>query len=292
MYTSWFRLKENVWNNSFAYDIRKQNNPDPQIYVTNIIEWTLDDIQVWDKIVFEEIDSRWQIQSFVWLKNFVKLTNSHSGPTPLVVLGLQPESNNERKKNIYIIDNHNHALFFRYQELFNWNISKWIDLIHIDQHTDMNNNPNVIASPPRWTKQSYSLQDIFHFTNYQCNVWNFIQPAIQDWLISEVIQINTEYSLLNNYRHCEKWNDSLSRNGGKAILNQKKIATPTARNDSDFILDIDLDFRHPNMWIEEYKQSIQITKNLISQASLVTIATSPYFLDQTLAIKILKDIFN
>lgn len=295
MYDNWFRLKWDTWNNSFSYNIRKKNNPDPQIYVTNLIQWTIDDIQIWDKVVFEEIDHKWQIQPFVWLKNFVKLKNCHSDPA-----GLRGEESRIENINktldvslystwqeipIYIFDNHNHALFFRYQELFNWNISKWVNLIHIDQHTDMNNNSEFII-------KNAKLKDIFQFTNYQCNVWNFIQPAIQDWLISQVFQINTEYSLLNNYSHCEEWND-------EAILNKKKIATTAAclpdrqaSNDNEFILDIDLDFRHPQMWIEEYDKSIHITKNLISKAILVTIATSPYFLDQTLAIKILKDIFR
>jgi hypothetical protein len=235
MYKDWFRITKNTWNNSFSYDIRQEKNPDPKIYVTSLIQWTTDDIQLWDKIVFEEINAKWEIQSFVWLKNFVNI-----GP------------------NIYIFDNHNHALFFRYQELFHWSITKWINLIHIDQHTDMNENSEHMIDNP-------GLKDIFEFVNYKCNVWGFIKPAIQDWLISGVMQINTEYKLLNS----EFW-----------ILN------------SEFILDVDLDFRHPQMWIEQYAKTIGITKNLISQASLVTIATSPYFLDQTLAIKILKDIFS
>jgi hypothetical protein len=238
MYSNWFRIKENIWNNSFSYDIRKQKNSEPKIYVTDIIEWTIGDIQIWDNIVFEEIDSKWEIKSFFGLKNFVKLIQD---------------------KPIYILDNHNHALFFRYQELFNWNISKWIKLIHIDQHTDMNDNLECIIN-------NSELDEIFNFTNYQCNVWNFIKPAIQDWLISKINQINTEYILLQYWyiKSLEHWN---------------------------YILDIDLDFRHPQMWIEDYKKTIEIIKDLISQASLVTIATSPYFMDQKLAIKILKDIF-
>lgn len=264
MYDKWFRIKEKAWNNSFSYDIRKLKKPEPQIYVTNLIQWTIDDIQVWDKIAFEEIDSKWQIQSFVGLKIFVKLKHCHSDPA--VLRGEESRINGINQNldvslcstwqeiPIYIFDNHNHALFSRYQELFNWNISKWIELIHLDQHTDMKQNSESII-------QNAELQDIFHFTNYKCNVWNFIQPAIQDWLISKVIQINTEYKLLNS---------------------EFKI------QNSELILDIDLDFWHPEMWIEHYNKTIEITKNLISQASLVTIATSPYFLDQALAIKILK----
>lgn len=260
MYKKWFRIKEDTWNNSFSYDIRKLQNSKLQIYITNLIQWNIDDIQIWNKIVFEEIDSKWEVQSFVGLKNFVKFFfNRYSG-----VINLQPESSISASIPIYICDNHNHALFFRYQELFNWNISKWINLIHLDQHTDMNDNTSVIASEK---KQSYSLEEIFYFTNYKSNVWNFIKPAIQDWLISNIAQINTEYKLLNY------WNDETIKQW-------------------NYILDIDLDFWHPQMWIEQYTQTIQITKNLISKASLVTIATSPYFLDQTLAIKILKDIFD
>jgi len=258
MYDKWFRITENIWNNSFSYDVRKIKKSEPKIYVTDLIEWTIDNIQIWNKIVFEEVDSKSEVQSFVWLKNFIKLSSWALAKDINLYSSLHSEW---QSAPIYIFDNHNHALFFRYQELLNWNIAKWINLIHLDQHTDMNDNLNVIA---REAKQSYSLEYIFHFTNYKCNVGNFIQPAIQSWLISKVIQINTEYSLLN-----------------KSI-----------NKDSKIILDIDLDFRHPQMWIEKYTQTIEITKNLISQASSVTIATSPYFLDQTLAIKILKDIFS
>lgn len=58
------------------------------------------------------------------------------------------------------------------------------------------------------------------------------------------------------------------------------------------ILDIDLDFRAPEMSIEGYKKTINITKNLIKNSRVVTIATSPYFLDQNIAIKIIKDLFK
>jgi len=46
------------------------------------------------------------------------------------------------------------------------------------------------------------------------------------------------------------------------------------------------------MSIEKYQKTIDITKNLIKNSRVVTIATSPHFLDQNLAIKILKDLIN
>ena len=93
------------------------------------------------------------------------------------------------------------------------------------------------------------------------NVWNFIQPAIKAGLISNVEQINTEYKLLNYETEKE-----------------------------DFNLDIDLDFRAPEMSIENYSDTIKKVKNLITKSRVVTIATSPYFLNQDLAIKICKNI--
>ena len=44
------------------------------------------------------------------------------------------------------------------------------------------------------------------------------------------------------------------------------------------------------MSIEKYSETIEKVKKLISKSRVVTIATSPYFLDQNLAIKICKDL--
>ncbi|MDR0282761.1 MAG: hypothetical protein LBI53_05790 [Candidatus Peribacteria bacterium] len=58
-----------------------------------------------------------------------------------------------------------------------------------------------------------------------------------------------------------------------------------------YILDIDLDFRAPETGnnIESHLTSLQ---TLIQNAEAVTIATSPYFLDQDLAIEMVKNIFS
>jgi len=216
------RLTENIWNNQFCFNQAKN----PQLRVADLIEWTTKDLEIWENTVFREMKN-WKLVEFKWLKNFIHIKNPN--------------------QSIYIFDNHNHALKYRINEYKQGNISFWFDLIHIDQHTDMNTsefdldiqNPNL---------------DVY-------NVWNFIQPAIKSWLISNVEQINTEYKLL----HFQTYEDNL-------------------------VLDIDLDFRAPEMSIEKYSETIEKTKNLISKSRVVTIATSPYFLDQNLAIKICKDL--
>jgi hypothetical protein len=98
------------------------------------------------------------------------------------------------------------------------------------------------------------------------HVGNFLRYALDKKLIPSVTQINTEYSLL----HFNTQNPTLNTS----------------------ILDIDLDFRHPDMSIEQYDKTIQITKNLIKKAKIVTIATSPYFLDQNLAMDILHKLLQ
>lgn len=216
------RLRENIWNNQFCFN----QIENPEIWIADMIDWNIDDLEIWENSVFREMKN-WKVIEYKWLKNFIYIKNSN--------------------QSIYIFDNHNHALKYRLDEYKSWNISFWFDLIHIDQHTDMNSsefdldiqNPNL---------------DVY-------NVWNFIQPAIKSWLINQVEQINTEYKLLN-----------------------------FQTDEDDLILDIDLDFRAPEMSIEKYFETIEKTKNLISKSRVVTIATSPYFLDQNLAIKICKEL--
>lgn len=58
------------------------------------------------------------------------------------------------------------------------------------------------------------------------------------------------------------------------------------------ILNLDLDFFAPEMdFIEEWKK-LQCIRNLLPQVQLITIATSPYFIDQARAIEKLKLIFT
>jgi hypothetical protein len=56
--------------------------------------------------------------------------------------------------------------------------------------------------------------------------------------------------------------------------------------ENPYILDIDIDFWAPEMGIEEFDRSIEKTRQLIAGASIVTIATSPCFIDQTRALQI------
>ena len=165
---------------------------------------------------------------------------------------------------VFIFDNHNHATTFRYNVI----CKEWIknvELIHIDQHSDCRNNANKLEL--NWNENE--LEKVFYFCNEKCNVGNFIPPAIESWIISDQVQIRSITALKNL----------------KMDKNQ------------NFILDIDLDFCLN--WIDRNKineEAVKLLKEKFDEfwksALCITIATSPYFLDQGIAIKIADYVLN
>lgn len=230
----WFFLTQNLGNNAFTYNFR---TPNAKLRVPPLISWSIKDLKIWSQIVFSEFDDHWNLKNYQGIEHFIKIKDS-SVP-------------------IYIFDNHNHALYFRYLELRNQKKAQKsdFDLIHIDQHSDLNDNQNLL---PNW-----DLDQIFNFVQDQCNVGNFIIPALNAHLIKNMTQIRSEYKLLTF--------ENLYKN---------------------YILDIDLDFRAEEMSIEKFNDTINKTKNLIPSAKVVTIATSPYFLPQEKAINLLHLILD
>lgn len=225
-YNEWFFIDSKIWNNEFSYELRVQQKWYAKIYIPNIIEWTLNDLKLWEKIVFEEYVNN-KIVSCIWLKNFIK-TKVNDIP-------------------VIIVDNHNHVLFF----WFNF-FNNPINLVHIDQHSDMKNNSFLI--------EEKNIDYVFKFVNFKTNVWNYIIPAMKIWLIKNIIQIRTNYFFEN-------------------LLNISSY--------EDYILNIDLDFWQFEENINNCL-SLNLTKKLMKNAKLITIATSPFFIDQKKSIDILK----
>ena len=165
---------------------------------------------------------------------------------------------------IFIFDNHNHSIVFRYNIIYSKNFNN-VELIHIDQHSDCRENENHLGL--NWKENE--LEKVFKFWNEKCNVGNFILPALESRIITNQIQIRSTTTLEN--------------------LNINK--------NQNFILDIDLDFCLD--WIDRDKvnqETVKLLKNKIDKirasALWVTIATSPYFLDQELAIKIIEELLT
>lgn len=232
MYSPQFYITNPVWNNEFDFEKRINKS----IYVPKIINGTLDDLKIWYQTAFEIVEN-WEIKSFVWLKNFIR-TDYKWIP-------------------VIIVDNHNHVFYFWFEALFKKIIKNWINLVHIDEHSDIKDS---------WKELPLfcNLKQIFEFTNFDLNVGNYIRPAISSWLISNYIKISWEEELINYKKNLPKWN---------------------------YILNLDMDFFSSNLDYIDYKLKKEAILNVASHAKLITIATSPYFIDQEKAIKVIKDIF-
>ena len=159
-----------------------------------------------------------------------------------------------QNKDIYIFDNHNHAFYFWIKSLKQGHFNKGCKLVHIDQHKDT-------REPSNYDVDVENIDDVFRYTNNVLNVGSFIKPALKHNIFSELIIIDSSY-------------------GFDIDINE------------EFVLDIDLDIFSRDMDYIPYDIKIDKIKYLINKAKVITIATSPYFIDQEYAIKVLKELFS
>lgn len=167
-----------------------------------------------------------------------------------------------KDKDIYLFDNHNHAYYFWYLARSEWII--WDDntLIHIDEHADTRDPWEYLMKP-----ESIDLDTVFHYTNQVYNVGNYIVPAEKEWIIKNTIQVRNTHNL-------EEYIDLRSTLGW------------------DIILNLDLDFFQPDLDFIDYDLKKKVTLDAAEKAKVITVATSPFFINQELAIKVFKDIFG
>ena len=272
-----FYIDENIGNNEFSFKDRVNK----KIYIPPIIEVNakkdkiLNNINVSNKVAFSEIDENGKEKNIFGLENFV-YTQKNS-------------------KKIYIFDNHNHCFYFvssniikdfelknnkcnqssllQYDE--NTSLSKecknikmdYIDIttlenfmknnkktmIHFDQHKDMRCPKLSLKEFSRMNKYKSFYDLIFSYTNYHLNVGNFIVPLKESGFISKVIIVDSNYSI-----------DELEKN---------------ISNFNNIILDIDLDFFSKDMdYIDDYKK-VNLISKAYEKADIITICTSPYFIE-------------
>lgn len=160
----------------------------------------------------------------------------------------------------WIFDNHNHALYFWYEARKNGYIQNGATLVHIDMHSDLWKN-EFMLSP----NISGNLEEVWKFTNFFCNVGNYIKPAMQEGLIGEMIRIEGEQDMLRE---------------GNRILPK------------NVILNLDLDFFAEELDDIDFEFKKSIILHFAKQAQVITIATSPFFIPGDRAITMLHKIFE
>lgn len=157
-------------------------------------------------------------------------------------------------KVVYIFDNHNHAFYFWMKSLKENLFTRGCKLVHVDQHKDM-------REPDNYDVDEENLDDVFRYTNKVLNVGNFIKPALHKGIFSEVVIIDSSYGF-------------------------------DIEIEGEYVLDIDLDIFSKDMDYIPYDLRINKIKKLINNSKVITIASSPYFIEQDYAIKVLKELFN
>lgn len=165
---------------------------------------------------------------------------------------------NRAGKDIFIFDNHNHAFFFWLAGLKMDALRFGQALVHVDQHTDMREPMQYFETD---IDAEMNLQKVFEYTNFVLNVGNFIKPARSMGLFSQVEMIDSSAAF------------------------EKPLP-------DEFVLDIDIDIFAPDMAYIEHDYKMARIRSYIDRAKFITIATSPYFMDQQDAIYITRELLE
>jgi len=266
-----FYIDDACGNNIFSYDKRKNK----KIYVAPLLKVDFDKYTIMDKlnssdkIAFSEYGEETKTEyNIAGIKNF-----------------LFTEKNG---KKIYIFDNHNHAFYFISCEIIDEakilnnikghilnnyikkdiKIPKTKIMIHFDQHKDMRRASTSLEEIMRDTKKSCITDKDYLsiYTNYTLNVGSFITPLIENNFIKDVFIVDSTYSM-----------DELSKNIDLY---------------DDVILDIDLDFFSSDMDYIDNNLKIELIKKCYDKANIVTICTSPYFIEFERAKKYLEKVLD
>jgi hypothetical protein len=161
-------------------------------------------------------------------------------------------------KHVFIFDNHNHAFSFWAFGVFSGILPAGLPLVHVDQHKDMR-RPAVLLEKEFWRHRT--LCQACDYANRELNVGNFIVPALEAGIFSRVNCVDSETAL------------------------DGPIPDACAA-------DIDLDFFSPDMDYIPFERRLNFVRGLVEKSAFVTIATSPYFVDQDRALEILNRIIE
>lgn len=244
-----FYLTDPLGNNAFDYQQRSESHPEPQLRVAPLIE--LKPAKPSSPISKALSENLRISREFAFAADDEGKIKQCPGLENFLLLNdlYKP------KQKIFIFDNHNHAFYFWHlARLQNPSLKFPATLIHVDQHKD-SRIPAEILTP----KQSLDLDEVFRYTNEILNVGNFIPPAFKTGLIDEMILIDSTKTL--------------------AEFSPQKLGKKT------IILDIDVDFFAPELDYIGNDKKLDLIHQLLPIAGIVTIATSPFFIDQQLAIK-------
>lgn len=158
---------------------------------------------------------------------------------------------------IYIFDNHNHVFYAWCEALKMGWFQRGATLVHMDEHFDA-----AFPLDPGSVDVD-DLEDVWRYTNEVLQIATYIKPALKLGIFSECVDYVES-------RHFETRKD-LSR---------------------EVIMNLDIDVFHPDMSHISWREKIDVMKYYLPQTKLITIATSPYFIDQQKAIDLVHQVID
>jgi len=237
MYSHPFYITQCVGNNIFCFD----EVSDPKLFIPSLLVGNHSSPKLGTEIAFRDRDFDGVLQYKTGLANFYQYDWQ----------GIP----------LYLFDNHNHALYFWYQAHSEGIFLENAVLYHVDEHADMRIPEKMLEK-----KDASNLQKVFEYTNFVVNVGNYIVPALENELFSEVVQIRSEENL-HSY--------------------EQNIPAP-----GNIVLNLDLDFFEPELDYIDYELKKRVILDIAKKANCITVCTSPFFIDQELALEVFGDIFK
>lgn len=247
-------LRENTGNNAFSYDFRSCK----QLRIADLrTVHSLLDMEESNAPAFAEVEDGQEVQC-PGLQHFLKWSG----------------------KDIYLFDNHNHSFYFIYRYVTVHRSA--LRMVHVDQHKDARRpqmnfqdfcvqlqrersamaahhflplHERLFPSAVRSVGEEERFELLYSYTNLVLNVGNFIAPLLDERLITRCDCIDSQDRMLR------------FETEGRGLESEP------------YVLDLDLDFFSRDLDYIPWEKKAKFVASLWRKADLVTIATSPFFIE-------------
>jgi hypothetical protein len=183
---------------------------------------------------------------------------------------------------IYIFDNHNHVFYAWAEALKMGWFEKGATLVHMDEHFDAAEpvippDPQPLIrgadQPNHWQIDLDDLENVWKYTNEILQIATYIKPALKLGMFTECI----------DYVESKHFEIPI------------RPPNPLLRGDflpSQNVINLDIDVFHADMSHISWEQKIDVLKQYLPQTKVITMATSPYFIDQQKAIQLVRRVLD
>ena len=200
-------------------------------------------------------------------------------------------------KPIYIVDEHHHALFAWVEALSEGVIQSGATLIHVDEHSDAWEE-DIESLPIGFSPTHPDLAQIRQYIQNELHEGKFMHSALLLGIVKDIYHVSPTTTRKVLDTHYFPWLVEIG-------MNSKILQTAKSGKVTNIILDIDIDYflRHTQNsreLLEKRGQSgsillekdMEVLRRLIKTADLITIATSPSYINQKLALELINQLLD